>query len=209
VGEMSNNGARSPLDQAMVFGRHGRPGGQAGITARELRGRAIASIAARRGQLAALTAKIKTRTGVGLPTGPRIEQAEHLSFVWSGVDQWMALAEGEGQAAGGAVFAHELAHDLEGLASVIDQSDARVTISLTGPDVRSMLAKGCMIDLHGDVFKVSDTALTAIALVNVQITRCADVDGDPVFELMVMRSFAASLWHWAEASAAEFGLQVA
>ncbi|RYE86794.1 MAG: hypothetical protein EOP19_05950, partial [Hyphomicrobiales bacterium] len=34
------------------------------------------------------------------------------------------------------------------------------------------------------------------------------VDAAPTFDVAVTRSYAASFWHWLEASAAEFGLAV-
>jgi sarcosine oxidase subunit gamma len=35
------------------------------------------------------------------------------------------------------------------------------------------------------------------------------LDDAPTYELAVARSLALSLWHWLEASAAEFGLELA
>jgi len=196
--------ARSALAGYLHKGRQGRTTGTAGVSARERADVAVASIAARKGKTTELSAKIKTRTGLELPTSPRMVTSGHLSFAWSAPGQWFATADGED----GAVFADDLARDLSGLASVTDQSDGRVILRVSGAKVRETLAKGCMLDLHPAVFKVGDTAATPIALLNVQITRLPDDAGASVFEISVMRSFAASLWHWLEASAAEFGLDV-
>lgn len=195
----------SALDAIMRPGRYGNALGTAGVIARERRNVAIASIIARRGQTAALSAKIKARTGLDLPMTPRFVDVNHLGFVWTAPGQWMASAEGEV----GAAFASELAQDLAGLAAVTDQSDGRVLIRVAGQRVRDMLAKGCMIDLHPSAFRTGDTAITPIALLTVQVTRLPDDAGLAVFELALMRSFAANLWHWLESSAAEFGLDVA
>ena len=195
----------SALDGFMHPGHYGRAAGPAGVVARERRNVAIASIIAGRGQTAALSAKIKARTGLDLPMTPRFVGVNHLGFVWTGPGQWLASAEGEV----GAAFAQELALDLSGLAAVTDQSDGRVLIRVAGDRVRDVLAKGCMIDLHPSVFKPGDTAITPIALLTVQVTRLPDDAVSAVFELAVMRSFASNLWHWLEASAAEFGLDVA
>ncbi len=195
----------SALDGIMQPGRYGYPAGKAGVVARERRNVAMASVIARRGQGAALSAKIKARTGLELPVTPRFSGVNHLGFLWMAPGQWMASAEGEA----GAIFARELAQDLTGLAAVTDQSDGRVLIRVSGGRVRDMLAKGCMIDLHAGVFNPGSTAITSIALLTVQVTRLPDDTGLPVFELAVMRSFAANLWHWLEGSAAEFGLDVA
>ena len=195
----------SALDGFMHPGRYGRAVGPAGVVARERRNIAIASIIARRGQTATLSAKIKARTGLDLPMTPRLAGVNHLAFVWTGPGQWLASAEGEV----GAALAQELALDLSGLAAVTDQSDGRVLIRVGGERVRDVLAKGCMIDLHPSVFKPGDTANTLIALLTVQVTRLPDQSDTAEFELAVMRSFASNLWHWLEASAAEFGLDVA
>ena len=202
--EAARSLARSVLAEHLHRGRQGRASGTAGVTVRERTGVAVASIAARKGKSAELSAKIKARTGLELPASPRMVATGHLSFAWSAPGQWFAMADGED----GAAFGDDLALDLSGLASVTDQTDGRVILRVSGTNVRETLAKGCMLDLHPVVFKVADTAITPVALLNVQITRLADDAGAAVFELAVMRSFAASLWHWLEASAAEFGLEV-
>lgn len=202
--EPASFGASSALAGHLHQGRHGRSSGLAGVSVRERTGIAVASIAARKGQAAALTTKIKDRTGLNLPATPRMVAAGHLSFAWTAPGQWFAMADGED----GAAFAAELAQDLSGLASVTDQTDGRVVLRVSGANVRDALAKGCMLDLHPAVFKVGDTAGTPVALLAVQITRLPDEAGVAVFELAAMRSFAVDLWHWLESSAAEFGLEV-
>lgn len=199
--EVSTIRGRSALDAIRHPGRHGKPNGTAGVAVAERQGLAIASIAARKDQAAALGAKIEARTGLVLPTKPRVVTRDHLSFAWTAPGQWLAVADGED----GSAFAQDLARDLAGLAAVTDQSDGRVVLRVSGPDVRTTLAKGCMIDLHPAVFRVGDTAVTPIALLTTQISRV----GDDTYDLMIMRSFATNLWHWLEASAAEFGLDVA
>lgn len=186
-------------------GRQGRATGVAGVMVSERIGVAIASVAARKGQTAALVAHIAERTGLQLPLTPRLVVNGHIGFVWTAPDQWLAMADGEQ----GDTFAAELAQDLRGLASVTDQTDGRAILRVSGANVRACLAKGCMLDLDGRVFKSGDTAITPIALLTTHITRLNDGPGpQSVFELSIMRSFAGNLWHWLEASAAEYGLEV-
>ncbi|MFM7704444.1 MAG: sarcosine oxidase subunit gamma family protein, partial [Rubrivivax sp.] len=90
-------------------------------------------------------------------------------------------------------------------AGVIDQASGLYALQLTGPAVRRTLAKGLGLDLHPRAFAVGETALTLLAHQHVQLTR-TDEDA---FELVAPRSTAHDLWHWLEASAAEFGLEVA
>lgn len=196
--------ARSALADHLHKGRHGRTVGAAGVNVRERSGVAVASVCARKDKTAELAAKIKARTGLDLPMTPQIAAADHLSFAWTAPGQWLAMADGED----GAIFAADLARDLAGLASVTDQTDGRVILRVSGAHVRDALIKGCMLDLHPTVFQVGDTAMTPVALLNVQITRLPDEASASVFELAAMRSFAINLWHWLESSALEFGLEV-
>ncbi len=190
----------------MRRGRHGRATGAAGVTVIERANVAIASVAARKRQTAALAAQVAERTGLDLPVTPRLVTKDHISFLWTAPGQWLAMADGED----GTHFALELAQDLGALAAVTDQTDGRGIVVISGPHVRSVLAKGCMLDLDSRVFKVGDTAITPIALLTTQVTRIPDAAGNvPAFELAIMRSFAGNLWHWLESSSAEFGLQVA
>ena len=199
---------KSPAQSALAAhwhkGRSGEVRGEAGVRIVEIGNVAIASIAVRKGQTDALLTKVKTRTGIDLPMTPRQAISGHLSFTWCAPGQWFAMAEGED----GAVFADDLARDLSGLSSVTDQTDGRTVLRVSGARIRDMLAKGCMLDLHDKVFKVGDTAVTPIALLNTQITRLPDANGAAQFELSVTRSFSVSLLHFLEASSAEFGLQL-
>ena len=57
-----------------------------------------------------------------------------------------------------------------------------------------------MIDLADDVFAIGQSAMTQIGHIGAMITRT----GDAEFEIMVLRSFAESLWHEIHQMAAEF-----
>lgn len=202
--ETASQTGRSALAGHLHVGRIGRAGGAPGVTVRERTDVALASITAAKGKAAELAARIKARTAIDLPTTPRALTSDHLTFAWTAPGQWLAQAEGED----GASFAADLARDLAGLAAVTDQTDGRVLLRVAGPKVRDMLAKGCMLDVHPAVFGVGVTAVTQVALLTLQITRQPDADDVAVFDLAVMRSFATSLWHWLESSAAEYGLDV-
>jgi methylglutamate dehydrogenase subunit D len=167
------------------------------VTARE--GLGVASILARRGGEAALSALIRTRYGLELPTTPRAVRNAAHALVWAGPGQWLLIAE---QREG---FAELSQH-----AAVSDQSDARAALRLSGLKVRDMLAKGCMIDLHPAAFPSGAAAMTSIAHIGVHLWRADEPpdDGDVVFDILIARSMAASFWSWASASAAEYGCRV-
>jgi methylglutamate dehydrogenase subunit D len=167
------------------------------VTARE--GLGVASILAHRGGEAALSALVMTRYGLDLPTIPRAVRGAAHAFVWAGPGQWLLVAE-----------QREDFSALSRLAAVSDQGDARAALRLSGPNVRDMLAKGCMIDLHPTAFPSGAVAMTSIAHIGVHLWRVDEpsCDGDAVFDILLARSVAASFWSWAKASAAEYGCGV-
>jgi methylglutamate dehydrogenase subunit D len=181
--------AESPVDAA-------RPAG-VNVTAREDLG--LASILARRGDEAALSAVVSTRYGLDLPMIPRAVHGEAHAFVWAGPGQWLLVAERR----------EDLA-ELSRLAAVSDQSDAGAALRLSGPNVRDMLAKGCMIDLHPAAFPPGAAAITSIAHIGVHLWRVDERrdTGDAMFDILIARSMTASFWSWANASSAEFGCRV-
>jgi heterotetrameric sarcosine oxidase gamma subunit len=167
------------------------------VIARE--GLGVASIVARRSAETALSALVWERYGLDLPIVPRAAHSASHTVVWAGPGQWLLIAERkEGFSA------------LSSLAAVSEQSDARAALRLAGPNVRDMLAKGCMVDLHPAAFPSGAVAMTSIAHIGVHLWRVDEspCGGDAIFDILVARSMAASFWSWAKASAAEYGCSV-
>lgn len=71
-----------------------------------------------------------------------------------------------------------------------DQSHGRVRIALTGPRARFLLAKGSAVDFSAAAFPLGHGTPTLFNHVGIHVTR---TDEDR-FELLVLRSFAQSLW---------------
>jgi heterotetrameric sarcosine oxidase gamma subunit len=196
---------------------------------------AIARVAARKGQLAALTSRVRERFGVELPQGPRRVEANGLAFVGVGVETWLAVAEcglastgtpltagmpldtGRRATAAGTALGAEANTDLNGfapslreaiddLATVSDQLGSYAVLRLTGPRVRDALAKFVPLDLHPHVFDPGSAATTIASHIPVTLWRLADdSDGSAVFEIAAPRSYAGSFWHVVMESSAEFG----
>lgn len=191
--------ATSPLADLAVPGRLGCPDGPAGLVLRERRGLALATVIARAG------VDRLGLDGLDLPETPRWVAAEGVTAVWAGPRQWLLLAEG-GPAAGVAPgFVPGLARALAGRASVADQSDGRTVLRLAGPAARATLAKLAGIDLHPDVFRPGDVALTRMAQLSVALWQVAD---DPVYDIACFSTFAASLWHALVSAGAAAGIDV-
>lgn len=179
----------------IVPGRHGEMSGSAGVQV-ERRSPALATVIAAK-QREADVSKILTDFA---QTGPASSRFMHgtCDIIWSGPGQWLVAAPGRDAIAA-------LAMKLTGVAAMTDQTDARAVIRLSGPRIRGVLAKGCLIDLHPRAFKAGDVALTTISHIGVQVWQINDA---PTFDIAVARSTIESFWSWLDASAAEFGYVV-
>lgn len=192
---------RTGLERLAVPGRHGESQGTPGVTLAVRSDVALATVMARSGQHDALARQVRAQFGLDLPTAPRWAAAGSVAFAWAGPGHWLAMSE----AMPGHMFEHRLRTELDGLASVSDQSDGRTLIRVVGPRARDALAKGVMVDLHPRAFGPGDAAVSSVAHVGAHFWQVDDV---PTFAFVVFRSLAADFWHWLAGSAAEFGVLV-
>ena len=177
-----------------------RPHGAAqspGVTIAERTGVSLLQVLARKGADVQLGARILESFNIALPLTPRYVSSPHISFVWSGPSQWLALGERRDGA-----FASSLSSPLLGVASVVDQSDGRAMIRVSGPRARDALAKGLHIDLHPSVFRSGDAAITTVSHIGVHFWQ---LDDAPTYEFTMFRSFAIAFCEWLMEAAAEFG----
>jgi heterotetrameric sarcosine oxidase gamma subunit len=145
-----------------------------------------------------LTEHFGSRSGIEPPDAPRAIPGAKLDLLWAGPSQWLAVSVRPAMPA-------ELAADLQGIAAVSDQTDARAVLRLRGVRVRDVLAKGCPVDLHPRAFRRGDTFITAIGGIGVQVWW---TDVDDALHLAIPRSMAGSFWSWLLPSAHEFGVEV-
>jgi sarcosine oxidase subunit gamma len=191
--------ARPPFAGLAIPVENGR-----GVVATDCDGQGLATVIARKGCAEALASRVRALYGVVLADDPRRVCEGATAFVGTSPGAWLAIGRDEGNA-----FAARLREELDGLASVTDQSDGYAMLRLAGPSVRDVLAKGVSIDLHPEAFRPGDAAATAVAYMGLTLWRLEDENGHPVFEMVVFRGLAKSFWHWLSVSAAEFGLAVA
>ena len=143
---------------------------------------------------------VKQAIGQAPPTEPNTvagpaDLGEGPRVLWLGPEEWLVVdADGEALAS--------LRAALDGRhAAVVDVSDSRAVIALSGPRTRDVLAKGCSLDLHPRGFAPGRCAQTLLAKAHVILHQ---TDEAPSFEIYVHRSFADYLWSWLEDAAAEY-----
>ena len=149
----------------------------------------IASVAVRAGQLPQLISIFAADYGVDLPQTPKRIAGRGVAVVWAGPGLWFVVAD----RSNGRDMETELKSKLAGIASVVDQSDSRAVLRISGKAARDTLAKGLPIDLHASAFKPGDVAITQASHIGVMIWQ---LDDSPTYEIAMFRSFADSFWHW-------------
>lgn len=181
-------------------GTFGRQGGAPGVVVREVTDFALASVLVRNGQHAAASAAAERAFGVALPDRPVRTAGRGIEFIGTGPGQWLALAEHTPIG-----IEEQLTAVLPGVVSVVEQSDSRVLLELSGPSVRDLLAKGVAVDLHPRAFRTGDAALTTASHLGVQLWQTSDA---PAYRVLAIRTYFGSFWSWLASSAAEYGAQV-
>lgn len=172
-----------------------------GVLVAERGGLALATVLVCRGQITALTERVRARFGIELPPGPHRRVGSDVAFAGIAPDTWLASSEHDSNG-----FARSLEAAIGDLASVADQSSGYAVLRMTGPKLREALAKMLPLDLHPRAFLPGDVASTIASHVGATLWRLQDgADGSPVFEIAVFRSLAGSFWHCLASSAAEFG----
>jgi sarcosine oxidase subunit gamma len=137
--------------------------------------------------------------GVPLPMQPnRVASMRELRTLWLGPDEWLVTAP-EGAAPD---LIGRLTRALFGRsATVTDLSASRAIIEITGMQARTLLEKGCGLDLHPRAFGPGQCAQTVFAKLPVIIDQLAT---SPAYRLFVRRSTARWLAEWLIDAAQEF-----
>jgi sarcosine oxidase subunit gamma len=184
--------------EIVVPGRYGSAEAPAGVNVFAKLNVQLAEIVALRGKEGVVAQALERAFSITTPAARRRVQAGRFALSWSGPGRllWESHPGNDSDIA-------DLEERLAGKAAVVRQTEGRLLVHVYGAKVREMLRKGFAIDLHPGAFREGDTAMTAVAGMDVQISQ---VDASPAYEIFVYRSFAASFWTWLKASAEEFGL---
>ncbi len=191
----------SPLDHVIRRGRFGADHADGpGVTLSLRHPVSIATVIARKGKANALSTILSNSFGFAAPAPGRSASARGAQIHWCGPEQWFVVRE---DARDGTLYG-DLVEKLGNAASVSDQSHGRVILTLSGPKVRDVLAKGTPVDFHPRVFSAGDSVVTQMAHVGVHIAQT----GTDQFEVSMFRGFAESFWEWLTEMALEFGYEV-
>jgi len=126
---------------------------------------------------------------------------EHRIY-WLGPSEWLIVTpiNGAGQ------MLAKFSATLDRLAaSATDVSGGQILLRLTGPEVSEILAKGCTLDFHPKEFRPGNCAQSGLAKTNVLIGL---VDEQPIYEIIVRRSFSEYLVLWLKHAAGEYGVAI-
>jgi sarcosine oxidase, subunit gamma len=137
--------------------------------------------------------------GIDVPTKPNTyAESSVLSALWLGPDEWLLVGD---PGIENRLIAR-LSNRLSGIhSSVVNLSDARTVVELSGARSRELLAKGCSLDLHPRAFRAGECAQTNLARANIVLQQ---LDRIPVWRLYVRASFAGYLATWILDAMSEF-----
>jgi len=188
---------RSAIASAARSSRHGAAG-IPGAMLTELRGIALASLAARGVDIQALSATLEREFGATLPSRPGRTAQGTATFIWSCHNQWLVIGDASGD------LVRRLASCVGDLGYVTDLTGSRTIVRISGHRARDGLMKLVPIDLDEEAFSVGSAASTVAVRMPVQIWQ---IDAQPTYEVAISRSYGISLWHALHAAFAEYGCE--
>lgn len=128
--------------------------------------------------------------GAELPRSPNRWRGGEPEAYWLGPDEWLLVGEPGTEAALETRLRAALA---DSWAAIVDVSDQRTTLELSGGAAADVLSGGCSLDLHPRAFGAYDCAQTLLGRAGVLIARGEDPH---CFRLFVRSSFAVYLAEW-------------
>jgi sarcosine oxidase subunit gamma len=143
-------------------------------------------------------AAVRQAAGVDLPVrANRAVRGTGADILWLGPDEWLVVGHGVDDTLQG-----RLQQALSGQHSLVsDVSSSRAILELRGAGARSVLARGCALDLHPRSFVADDVAQSLLARTHVLLHA---LDSTPTFHIYVHRSFCDYAYAWLLDAAAEF-----
>jgi heterotetrameric sarcosine oxidase gamma subunit len=156
----------------------------------------LALITPRRAMRKMCADRLKAVYDLDAPARAKFVQHAGLMLSWAGPDSWLMVA-GERRD-----LESELTAVVGDSAAIVDLSDTRVVLRLSGRKARALLAKGVSIDFDPRAFGVGDTAITILAHIVVQVWQ---IDQSSTFDVAVPQATIGDIMQFFEISAAQFG----
>jgi sarcosine oxidase subunit gamma len=124
------------------------------------------------------------------------------TIVWLGPDEWLITCTpgNEKSLEADLISSLSIIHN-----SVTNVSDNSTIIKLSGPAARTVLMKGCAIDIHPRVFVPGSAVQSNLAAAFVTFWQ---LDLEPTYNILVRASFSTYLWNWLLDAGAEFGIHI-
>ena len=190
----------SPFGAALPTGRYGAPTDTpVRITARRY---SLVQLSARRGQSDALAGAMRSAFGLDLPPPGRAATAGELTALWMQPSTWLLVAP----SAEPGTLARSVKDACGGAGSVVDQTQGRAVLLLSGDRAREVLARICRLDLHVLAFHPGDVAATPVAELPCLLYQRDDA---PSFEVIVPASCAAWFAEAVRRAAMSIGYEIA
>ena len=142
--------------------------------------------------------RLSREMGLPLPSPLRLTGSVHKSLRAIGPGVWHVAGESNQIPA-----ADALQTTLEGVATVVDLSHARMALHVSGPSAARVIAAHCGIDLDAVMFPTGAVTGTRFNQLGMTLAR---LDDTPTFELMVFRGYAAFVYEALVESAREFNV---
>lgn len=132
-------------------------------------------------------------------------QSNEIRILWLGPGQWLIVAPQRV----GEVLLDDMRRSMAQIsATLTDVTHSRVVFRIAGRSCRSLLAKGCPLDLHEDEFRADDCAVSTLAGTSFLLHACSTEEGHDQFDMYVGRSFGRFVWEWLTDAASEYGYEV-
>lgn len=140
-----------------------------------------------------------------LPDYNRFTENPDWRLLRLGPDEWLLAGnagsnrDGKAKEYAGIIHSH-----LSGRGAVVDWSESRASLSLSGPEARGLMMRACPLDLHPSAFASGHCAQTRLAQAPGLFWQS---DAAPRYEILILNSYSEYLWRWLLTSLASRGLE--
>jgi len=138
---------------------------------------------------------VKSSVQYELPLVPNTTAGNKISFgLWISPNSWLIGSYKK------AVINLLISKNL----NITNISSGRTILRISGPNTRDILAKGCPLDLHPEVFTPGLCAQSKINSLSILLN---SIDNETI-DIFVPRSLSVGFWEWLLKATLEYGLEI-